>query len=152
MKTKTFLTNSVWIAALICALPVAFAAEKKSSSQPASASAPPAASEIASPVKQSTRPIPFHGMVSAVDHKAKTFTIASKETPRVFKVTDKTVVTKAGQPAAIIDITEHVEVRGSYWAESMEVKTVKIGPMSTGAKAAEKSKKAASPSPSPKAH
>ena len=144
------ISNAV-IAALICAPLVSFAAEKKTSS-PASAS--PAASAAASPAKSSARAIPFHGMVSAVDHKANTFTIAGKESSRVFKVTNKTAITKAGQPAKIADITENIEVRGSYWKAadgSLEAKTVKVGPMGTGEEATDKAKKtAASPSPSPK--
>ncbi len=38
--------------------------------------------------KQANRPVPFHGMVSAVDQKNKTFTISGKEATRVFKVTN----------------------------------------------------------------
>lgn len=91
-------------------------------------------------------------MVAAVDHKANTFTIAGKGASRVFKVSDKTAVTKGGQPAKMTDIVENVEVSGSYWSTTMEAKTVKIGPMSTVEKTADKSKKAtSSPSPSPKA-
>ena len=141
-----FLISGAITAALLYAPLVAFAAEKKSSPPPASASA--------SPAKESARPVPFHGMVAAVDQKAKTFTIAGKENPRVFKVTDKAALTKAGQPAKMTDITENVEVSGSYWKAadgSLEAKTVKIGPVSAGGKAADKSKKAAAlPSPSPK--
>lgn len=141
-----FLISRAVIVALICAPLVNFAAEKKSSS--------PAASASASPTKESARPIPFHGMVSAVDQKAKTFTIAGKEVSRVFKVSERTVVTKAGQPAKMTDIVENVEVSGSYWKAAdgnLEAKTVKVGPMSAGGKATDKSKKAAaSPSASPK--
>jgi hypothetical protein len=93
-------------------------------------------------------------MVSAVDHKANTFTIAGKEKSRVFKVTDKTVVTKGPNAATIKDIAENQEVSGSYWKNadgSLEAKTVKVGPVS--AAKADKSKAAApsaSPSASPK--
>ena len=97
-------------------------------------------------------------MVSAVDQTAKSFTIAGKETSRVFKVMDKTVITKAGKTASMTDIKENVEVSGSYWKAAdggLEAKTVKIGPMSEK-KATEESKKtktltSSSPSPSPKA-
>ena len=91
-------------------------------------------------------------MVSAVDHKANTFTIAGKEKSRVFKVTDKTVVTKGANAATIKDIAENQEVSGSYWKNadgSLEAKTVKVGPMS--AAKADKSKAAASPAASPSA-
>jgi hypothetical protein len=152
MKNKMFPIRNAVIAALICAPLVSVAAEKKASSPAALAS--PAASAAASPAKSSARAIPFHGMVSAVDHKANTFTIAGKESSRVFKVTNKTAITKAAQPAKMADITENIEVRGSYWKAAdggLEAKTVKVGPMGTGEEATDKTKKtAASPSPSPK--
>ena len=100
-------------------------------------------------------------MISAVDQKAKTFTIAGKEKSRVFKITDKTVVTKAGAPATMKDVVANEEVRGSYWKMSdgtLEAKSVKVGPKTDAEKATDekrKQKKAekaaeASPSPSPK--
>jgi 20S proteasome alpha/beta subunit len=100
-------------------------------------------------------------MISAVDQKAKTFTIAGKEKSRVFKITDKTVVTKAGAPATMKDVVANEEVRGSYWKMTdgtLEAKTVKVGPKTDAEKAADemhKKKKAetapdASPSASPK--
>lgn len=113
------------------------------------------------------RAIPFHGMISTVDQAAKTFTIAGKEKARVFKVTDKTVLTKGGAPATMKDVAANEEVRGSYLkAEdgSLEVKTAKLGPMTeaekaAGAKSSKKKAKAdassaasseAAPSTSPK--
>jgi hypothetical protein len=78
------------------------------------------------------RAIPFHGMISAVDQKGKTFTIASKAKPRVFKVTDKTTITKGGKAASMQDITENEEASGSVWENpngTLEAKTVKLGPM-----------------------
>jgi hypothetical protein len=100
-------------------------------------------------------------MISAVDQKAKTFTIAGKEKSRVFKITDKTVVTKAGAPATMKDVVANEEVRGSYWKMTdgtLEAKSVKLGPKTDAEKAADekrKEKKAdakaeASPSASPK--
>jgi len=85
------------------------------------------------------RAIPFHGMISAVDQSAKTFTIAGKEKARVFNVTDKSVLTKAGAPAAMKDVAANEEVRGSYLKTedgSLEVKTAKLGPMTEAEKAA----------------
>ena len=85
------------------------------------------------------RAVPFHGMISTVDQAAKTFTIAGKEKARVFKVTDKTVLTKAGAPATMKDVAANEEVRGSYLkAEDggLEVKTAKLGPMTEAEKAA----------------
>ena len=64
------------------------------------------------------RAVPFHGNISAVDQTAKTFTIAGKEKARVFKVTDKTVLTKAGTPATMKDVLAKDEVRGTYVKEA----------------------------------
>jgi hypothetical protein len=100
-------------------------------------------------------------MISAVDQKAKTFTIAGKEKSRVFKITYKTVVTKAGAPATMKDMVANEEVRGSYWKMSdgtLEAKTVKLGPKTDAEKAADEKRKSkktetaaeASPSASPK--
>jgi len=149
MKNKTFLV--VCLAGII-SLPLgALGAEEKSSS-PSPTAAPIAKSMASSEAaKVGARPVPFHGMVSAMDQTAKTFTIAGKGSSRVFKVTDKTAVTKAGKPATMTDITENVEVSGSYWKAadgSLEAKTVKIGPMS---KEKTKGEKAAKSSPSPSA-
>jgi len=87
-------------------------------------------------------------MVSAVDQKAKTFTISGKEESRAFRVTDKTIMTRGANPATMKDIVENEEVSGSYRKNadgSLEAKTVKLGPM-------EKAKStAASPTASPKA-
>ena len=91
-------------------------------------------------------------MISSVDQSAKTFTIAGKETSRVFKITDKTTVTKDGNPATMSDIAEKEEVRGSYWKGedgSLEAKTVKLGAKTEKPKkGSKKDKEAASPSPS----
>ncbi len=94
------------------------------------------------------RAVPFHGMISAVDQAAKSFTIAGKEKSRVFNVTDKSVLTKAGTPATMKDVAANEEVRGSYLKAangSLEVKTAKLGPMTEAEKAtsAKSSKKKA---------
>ena len=97
----------------------------------------------ASPGKPSTRPIPFHGMVSAVDQKNKTFTISGKEATRVFKVTDKTSIMKGAAAGTMKDIVDNEEVSGAYWKNpdgTLEAKFVKLGPME---------KKAAFPAPKP---
>jgi hypothetical protein len=133
------------------------AAKKAASPSPSPGAATAAAPAAAPAAAKADRPIPFHGMISAVDAKAKTFTIAGKEKSRVFKITDKTVVTKAGNPATMKDVVANEEVRGSYWKEadgSLEAKSVKLGPKTDAEKAAEKPKAKkgeASPSPSPKA-
>jgi len=143
MKHKIYLISGVCVAAIALCLSLAAQTTPKTSS---ATSASPSAT--ASPRKQTARPFPFHGMISAVDQKAKTFTTAGKEKTRVFKVTDKTTVTKGGNAATIKDIVENEEVSGSYWKNpdgTLEAKNVKLGPM-------EKAKSlAASPTASPKA-
>jgi hypothetical protein len=81
--------------------------------------------------KQANRPIPFHGMVSAIDHNAKTFTISGKEATHVFKVTEKTAIMKGAGGAKFADIVENQEVSGAYWRNadgSLEAKMIKLGP------------------------
>jgi hypothetical protein len=97
----------------------------------------------ASPAKPSTRPIPFHGMVSAVDQKNKTFAISGKEATRVFKVTDKTSILKGAATGTMKDIIDNEEVSGAYWKNTdgtLEAKFVKLGPIE---------KKPGSPAPKP---
>ncbi len=84
-------------------------------------------------------------MISAVDARAKTFTISGKEASRTFKITDKSVLTKAGAPATMKDVTANEEVRGSYWKNgdgSLEAKTVKLGPLTDAEKAAREAQRA----------
>ena len=96
-------------------------------------------------------------MISAVDQSAKTFTIAGKTSTRVFKITDKTVISKGGVAATMKDIMANEEVAGSYWKEadgSLEAKTVKLGPKAAGETKPKKSKKEkaeAAPAASPAA-
>jgi hypothetical protein len=145
MKQKKYLIGGVWAAALLLCIPLL---AQNPPIKRASPSASPEATAAGSPAKQSARPIPFHGMVSAVDQKAKTFTISGKEESRAFRVTDKTIMTRGANPATMKDIVENEEVSGSYRKNadgSLEAKTVKLGPM-------EKAKStAASPTASPKA-
>ena len=149
MKTKTCVMSGVCVVAVaLCTL--ASAQTPRTSSSP-SASPKTAASPAGSAAKQGTRPLPFHGMISAVDQNAKTFTIAGKKQSRTFKVTDKTSITKGAKVATMQDITENEEASGSYWKNadgSLEAKMVKLGPI--GAKKAKNSPvPAASPSPKP---
>src|SRR6266516_5420729 len=67
---------------------------------------------------------------------------------RVFKVTDKTSITKGGNTASMKDITENEEVSGSYWKNAdgtLEAETVTLGP------AGKAKTSTASPAASPKA-
>jgi hypothetical protein len=130
--------------ALIAFAATAFAIGRKQY-EASSASSSPAAKASVSPEAKAERAFPFHGMISAVDTKAKTFTIAGKEKSRVFQITNKTVLTKADNPAKMKDVVEKEETRGSYWKRadgSFEAKNVKLGPLTEQEKAAEEARKA----------
>ena len=117
MKSKIFLISAVVIASLLLSLPLS--------------AQTPSPVGYASPAKQSNRPIPFHGMVSGVDQKNKTFTISGKEATRVFKVTDKTNILKGAAKGTMKDIIDNEEVSGAYWKNpdgTLEAKIVKLGP------------------------
>jgi hypothetical protein len=172
MKNKLNLITGC-IAAVACCVPLAASAATKKSPSPAPSASPSASPKATaapktkatpSPAANTTtdaakaRAIPFHGMISAVDQKAKTFTIAGKEKSRVFKITDKTVITKAGAPATMKDVVANEEVRGSYWKMTdgtLEAKSVKVGPKTDAEKAADEkhqknsSKSETSPEASP---
>lgn len=144
MKNKSRSITAVCIAAILWIPVNAWAAGKSTSPSPQ----PKATASPKMP-----RPFPFHGMVSAVDQNAKTFTINGKEASRVFKITDNTKVTKAGNAATVADITDRTEISGSYWKHedgSLEAKAVKIGPVSEKkAKKKEKTGGSESPASSP---
>lgn len=165
MKLKFYLTAGTCIAAVALLGPGSALAAPKQSSAP-SADASPSTSNAAAPGQKAGRVTAFRGTVSSVDAAAGTFTIVGKKKTRVFKVTDKTSVTKDGAAATIADITANERVIGSFWRQedgSLEAKTVKIGGKGAGGKSGKKrSKKAdadadpasaeatASPSASPK--
>jgi hypothetical protein len=121
MKSKSYLIAATIVAPLVFSFSLMAQATAQSTSPMASAS----------PGKQSTRPIPFHGMVSAVDQTNKTFTISGKDATRVFKVTDKTSITKGAAAGTMKDIVDNEEVSGAYWKNPdgmLEAKMVKLGP------------------------
>lgn len=120
---------------------------------PAAKSLPPVLANPGAAATKSTaaattsteRAIPFHGVVSVGDPGANTFSIAGKEHTRVFKITEKTVITKAGNPATMQDVTANEQVRGSYWKQpdgTLEAKTVKLGPLTAEEEANKPKKKA----------
>jgi pectate lyase len=133
MKTKSSLIIGVCIATLVLCAPVTAPAKAKAATSPAPSAAPAAS---ASPMAKTAtgkanRSIPFRGKIASVDAKAKTFTIAGKETSRVVKITDQTTITKQGAAATMKDIVADEEVRGSYWKKedgSLEARNVKLGP------------------------
>jgi hypothetical protein len=76
--------------------------------------------------------VPYHGMISAVDKNAKTFTISGKRESRSFKIIDATAMTKDGETITIDDIKQNDEVSGSYLKTgdgTLEARTIKIGPV-----------------------
>lgn len=87
-------------------------------------------------------------MVSGINQNTKTFTISGKGAARVFKITDRTVITKGAANATIKDIVDNEEVSGAYWKTadgSLEAKMVRLGPMEKP-----KPSPSAKPSASPK--
>ena len=130
MKSKTYLIAVAIIAPLLSLSLAAQTTTKPTSAGPST-----------SPAKQVNRPIPFHGMVSAVDQNNKTFTISGKEATRVFKVTNNTGIMKGAAAGTMKDIADNEEVSGAYWKNpdgTLEAKFVKVGPTE---------KKTASPAP-----
>jgi hypothetical protein len=142
--TSIATVGSLAVVALIATSPDA-QAKKKAAASPAASTSPTAtASPSASPGTKMVRMPPFHGMISAVDSRAKTFTIAGKNQSHVFKITDQSVITKAGAAATMKDVVEKEEVRGNYWKEAdgtLMAKTVKVGPLTEQEKAAEAARK-----------
>ena len=131
MRTKLHLAGIVCIASLAFSMSLSGQTMPRKST-PSSATPSASASPVASPAKQAARSIPFHGMISAVDQNANTFTITGKKQSRVFKVTGKTANTKGGNTASMKDITENEEASGSYWKNAdgtLEAKMVRLGPM-----------------------
>ena len=142
MRSKIDLASVFCVASLALSLSLNAQTTPKASSSPAASPKTAAAS----PARQSIRPALFHGMISAVDQDAKTFTLAGKKQSRVFKVTDKTSITKAGKPATMTDVTENEEASGSYWKNAdgtLEAKMLRLGP--TGKTKASATSPAASP-------
>jgi hypothetical protein len=145
MKTVAKLITIACLTAAISIPITASARAKKEASPSPAASASASANNTASSGKKMVRVVPFHGMISAVDSKAKTFTIAAKDKSRVFKVTEQTVITTSGGAGTLKDLKEKEEVRGSYWKEadgSLQAKTVKLGPPTEEEKAADAARKA----------
>src|SRR5438309_3880396 len=141
MKHSNFGIIAAFCATVVICFPFPTeAAGKKTSPSPEASSS---ADADASPATAAApggkmRATPFKGMIAAVDDKAKTFTIAGKESSHSLKITDKTIITKGGQPATMKDVVSNEEVRGSYYKMpdgSMEAKIVKLGPLTEAEKA-----------------
>jgi predicted HNH restriction endonuclease len=144
MKNKSVIISSVCVALAFC-LPLSVSAkEKKTEASPAATASP---SETAA---ASTKAQGFRGTITTVDQSAKTFTLSGKMA-RVIKVTDKTEITKDGNPATMSDIAENEKVSGSYWKHAdgtLEGKKVTLGAKAEKTKKeSKKEKEEASPSP-----
>lgn len=147
MKYKLHLLTAASIAAIACSGALTALAQGTASPSPSpSAKASPTATAAASestPAKPS-RAIPFRGTASAVDQSAKTFTIAGKSSSRVFKATDSTKITKAGESATFADLPDNEPVTGSYRKMedgTLELNSLKIGGKTDAEKAKSSSKK-----------
>ena|SRR6266487_2888898 len=76
--------------------------------------------------------VPYHGVISAVDKNAKTFTIEGRSKSSVLTIIDGTPITKDGETVTIDDINKDDEVSGSYLKDAdgtLLARTVKIGPV-----------------------
>jgi hypothetical protein len=145
MKTKYPVIASAGLLALVMSFPLQALAGRAKTSPSPDAESSTASSGDASPVSGGKmRATPFKGMIASVDDKAKTFTIAGKQTSHSLKITDKTIITKAGQPATMKDVVANEEVRGSYYKMpdgSMEAKVIKLGPLTEAEKAEKEARK-----------
>jgi hypothetical protein len=141
MKLTNFLISGALFAGVAICLGNRSDAKAKGSPSPATESSAASSAE-ASPARM--RATAFKGMIASVDDKAKTFTIAGKDTSRVLKITDKTIITKSGQPATMKEVIANEEVRGSYYKMpdgSMEAKVLKLGPLTEAEKAEREARK-----------
>jgi hypothetical protein len=125
--------SSFYLAGGVCAASLAFCMLLNAQPSPTT-TASPAASLATSPSrKPATHPQPFRGKISAVDQKAKTFTVAPmikgwESLP--LKVTDSTKIMKAGAPGTMADIVQNEQARGTYLQRAdgtLEARTVRIG-------------------------
>lgn len=160
MKTKSSLIIGVCIATLVLCAPVTTPAKTNAAPAPSATPAASASPMAKTATGKANRSVPFRGKIASVDAKAKTFTVAGKETSRVVKITDQTAITKQGVAATMKDVVANEEVRGLYWKKedgSLEAKSIRLGPPTAEEMAkrdARKQKKAgsateASPSSSP---
>jgi hypothetical protein len=145
MKQKKFLMIGAFLAVVVVCLPIRSDAKGKGSPSPETESSAGSTAERSATAAGKMRPTAFKGMISSVDDKAKTFTISGKENSRVLKITEKTIITKGGQPATMKEVVANEEVRGSYYKMpdgSMEAKFVKLGPLTEAEKAEREARRA----------
>ena len=80
-------------------------------------------------VEKKARPTQFHGVVSAVDKTAKTFTIATKKGGTVYSVNDETKITNKDAAAKFEELADKAYVTGSFEKDGDKnlAKTLKLG-------------------------
>jgi len=145
MKLKNLLVSGAFFTVVAICLPKRSDAKAKGSPSPDAESSAASTADTSAAPGGKMRATAFKGMISSVDDKAKTFTIAGKENSRVLKITEKTIITKGGQPATMKEIVANEEVRGSYYKMpdgSMEAKMVKLGPLTEEEKAKREAQRA----------
>ena len=148
MKSKTHLIVVIGLPSLVFGISVCAQTMPRNAGLSASVSPIPSPSPNSPP---NNRPLPFHGIVSGVDQKNKSFTISGKGATHVFKVTSKTQILKGVATATMKDIVDNEEVSGSYWINadgSLEAKMINLGPREKKtASPAGKTSPSTSPSP-----
>jgi hypothetical protein len=145
MKLKNLLIIGAFFAVVTICLPTRSDAKAKGSPSPDAESTAATSAETSATASGKMRATSFKGMISSVDDNAKTFTISGKENSRVLKITERTIITKGGQPATMKDVVANEEVRGSYYKMqdgSMEAKMVKLGPLTEEEKAKREAQRA----------
>ncbi len=145
MKLKILVIIGAFFTIVSICLPTRSDAKGKGSPSPDAESSAASTADVSAVAGGKMRATPFKGMISSVDDRAKTFTISGKENSRVLKVTEKTIITKGGQPATMKEVVANEEVRGSYYKMpdgAMEAKMVKLGPLTEDEKAKREAQRA----------
>src|SRR5437763_5520358 len=145
MKWENPLIIGAIFAVVAICLPTRSDAKAKGSPSPDAESSAASTADTSAAAGGKMRATSFKGLIASVDDKAKTFTIAGKDNSRVLKITDKTIITKSGQPATMKDVVANEEVRGSYYKMadgSMQAKNVKLGPLTDAEKAENEARRA----------
>jgi hypothetical protein len=145
MKLKNVLIIGAFLTIVAICLPTRSDAKTKGSPTPEAETSAASTADPSAAAGGKMRATPFKGMIASVDDKAKTFTIAGKDSSRVLKITEKTIITKAGQPATMKEVVANEEVRGAYYKMpdgSMEAKMVKLGPLTEAEKAEREARRA----------
>jgi hypothetical protein len=126
MKTKLTHLAAMFVFAVALCIPLS------AQTTPMTTNASPTPQEKFAKQRTRGRLVPYHGVISAVDKDAKTFTIEGRREPRVLKIIEGTPITKGAQSATIDDINKDDEVSGSYLKDAdgtLLARTVKIGPV-----------------------